>query len=327
AGELASKTQRSKSTAAVVEHSYPVVPFAVAGPHHAVVPGATQGLEHSGILPVTTVERHHSVVPLAAGGLDHTILPVPAQWPPSHAVVPLTAGIHHSVLPVAAVEFHNPVLPHAASGPPHPVVPIAAVKLHHSTTPLTAAEHAYPVLPVAAGGLHAASSIHASSANLGRQTRRAVRAAAGLVRPQPLNPSVAFLRPPAAVGPARRAAAVRAPRLRVAAARASCGKPHHAAVPPTPLHPTIAVRAELPPTDDNTAAQLLAAVSRWQHPGRRWPPAVDAARREAPLPPGLRRVVRVAAAAGAAVQLAPPMAAGSSCAPASTTASIIPRSP
>ncbi|KAG8058079.1 hypothetical protein GUJ93_ZPchr0002g25969 [Zizania palustris] len=238
-----------------------LLPLATAGLHHAILPGATQRLEHS-VLPIATDERHHSIIPLplAAWWLNYTILPV-------------AAGIHHPILPIAAVQLHDPVLPLAASGAHHAIIPVTTLKLHHSVIPLATAEHAYSVLPVAAGRHHNASSTRTASTNRGRQARRAVRAPAGLVRSQPLNPSVlqfaavTFLRLPAAFQPTRRVATDRAPRLRAASPRAGSGDPYHVSITLTALHPIVAIWSELPPTDDanNNAAfatQLLAAVSR-----------------------------------------------------------------
>lgn len=121
------------------------------------------------VVPVAAVKRDHSVVPLAAEGL--------------HSVVPLAAvELQYPVLPLAASGIHHPVIPVATEGLFHAVIPVAAVKLQYSVVPLAAAEHA-DSLPFAAGGLHNASSTRTASTDLGRQARRAVRAAPWFVRP------------------------------------------------------------------------------------------------------------------------------------------------
>uniref|UniRef100_A0A8R7UP73 Cell wall hydroxyproline-rich glycoprotein n=1 Tax=Triticum urartu TaxID=4572 RepID=A0A8R7UP73_TRIUA len=194
---------------AAVKHDHSVVPLASQGLRHAGIPLAASGIHHP-VLPVATVELQHPVIPLATPGihhaiatrLDHAVVP-DAAVQLQHPVVPLAApGIHHAiatrldhaVVPDASVELQHPVVPLAAPGIHHPIttaglnhsiVPDAAVQLQHPVIPLAAAEHAGdPVVPVSfVRHPDASRRPRAASPNLGRQARRAVRAASGLVRP------------------------------------------------------------------------------------------------------------------------------------------------
>ncbi|KAF7077999.1 hypothetical protein CFC21_082479, partial [Triticum aestivum] len=161
----------------------------------------------------------------------------------------------------------------------------AAVQLQHPVIPLAAAEHAGdPVVPVSfVRHPDASRRPRAASPNLGRQARRAVRAASGLVRPHD-----ALRQPPDAV------AAHGVPRLRAASPLAGDTSHHHASIRDAPRHPVLAVVGS---NNAVHARALRAAVPGRQHR------APDAGRREPAVPAGVRRGIRVAAAANEAVQL------------------------
>jgi hypothetical protein len=231
-------------------HSHAVLP--VANPYSvlpvAALPVAvSSGLHHS-VLPVSAVERHHPVLPRASSRIPHhSVVPIAAfsgiRHPVAavklqHTILPLPAAARHTILPVAAFRLLDSS--NTRSGA---VLPVAAVRLIHANN-----TRAGTVLPVTTLRLLHSGNTRPASANLRRRAGRAVRAAAALARPQPVNAPVPrlvsssslhrLLRPAA-----RGVAAQRAPRLRPAAAR------------PGDAWGPLAVDA---------AARLRAAVSEWQ---------------------------------------------------------------
>jgi hypothetical protein len=273
AGVVASQRYLHREHAAAVER------------HHSLVPLATQGIHHP-VLPLAAVEHHHPVLPPHATTSRLTHL---------HAVVPLTAvERHHPVLPPHATfpgaTHHHAVVKPLATFPwvtHHATLPDATLKLQHAILPLATARHADPVTPVTAVRLHNSSSNNntyaAPSADVRGRARRAVRAAPEL--PRVAVASLHGVQAPVVLRPPHSHHAVAAhggaPRLRPAAAPARPGDRD-------PLG-----------TDSGREPRHRRAPS-----GRR---------RQAAVPTGVRRGVRVAAAAGEAVLVNHALAARSRC--------------
>jgi len=275
----------------------PVLPVAAVERDHSVVPLAAVQWHHT-FVPVAAVEWLYTFVPVAAVQWQHALVHVPAvQW--HHTIVPLATWIQHAVaagldnpfIPDAAVKLQYPVVPFATAGRlDHAIVPDATVKLQHPVVPLAAAEHADDtVLPVSAVGVQDASRRpRAASPDVVRQAGRAVRAAAWLVRPQPVDAPVLRLAATFLRQPHHAAAAHRVPRVRGA------WDPNNlASIANTPRYPVVAIR---------TNNAVLATALRAAVPGQRAPEA-NAVRREPAVPSGLRRGVRITAATREAVQL------------------------
>lgn len=296
AGLVASERHLHREPAAIVCYSHSFLPVAAVERHHPLIPLATQGLHH----PIAAYGLHHSVIPLAAVERHHPVLP--------HAA---TSGLthHHAVLPLAAIERHHPVIP-LATFPRvthHAILPDTTLKLQHAILPLAATRRTDPVPPVAAVRLlHNSSSnnnTRAAPADVRRRARRAVRAATDLLQPEPHNATnplprfaVASLHgvPPAPVlRPPHHAVGTNGgtPRLRPAAARPGDRDPLVDTV--APHHPLLGNAVVL---------ALLAAAFSGREPRHRHRRA-PSGRRQAAVPTGVRRVVRVAAAAGEAVLL------------------------
>lgn len=263
ASGISSETRQSWEPAAI-ELSYPILPVAAFEHSYSAVE------RHHSLVPLAA-EELHAVVPLAASGIHHSLVPS-AAIERHHSFLPLaTAGItHHSVIPLAAVERHHPLLPPLATthhavlplttqGLPHAVVPITTLKLQHPILPLAAAWRADPVLPVATQGLFFPNSSdpRAAPADLRGRAGLASRAAAGLVRPHPLDATVPRLAVSSLDRPPHAVATHRAPRLRPAAARA--GDPLLFPVPPR--HPVDDAR--------NAAVEALLAAAPGREPRHR----------------------------------------------------------